>query len=165
MFDKIMQEMRLPYKALVAFSGTVKDGETGMEYTAAPTDGGEIVEVLLGNYPLIVIVVENFAFEQRQIVGIGFLFLRYLEFRKDCQTFKSLFNLLSHIKRFYDEQFIRWRSTLSSSLRSMPKVSLSVLMMTDRYSLSSLGCACRRFRRHPLGRQMGRRKGKSLSDT
>lgn len=30
-FDRIMQEMRLPYKALVAFSGTVKDGE--MEYT------------------------------------------------------------------------------------------------------------------------------------
>lgn len=33
MFDKIMQEMRLPYKALVAFSGTVKDEETNMEYT------------------------------------------------------------------------------------------------------------------------------------
>lgn len=30
-FDRIMQEMRLPYKALVAFSGTVKDGN--MEYT------------------------------------------------------------------------------------------------------------------------------------
>lgn len=30
-FDRIMQEMRLPYKALVAFSGTVKDGD--MEYT------------------------------------------------------------------------------------------------------------------------------------
>lgn len=33
MLDKIMQEMRLPYKALVAFSGTVKDEETNMEYT------------------------------------------------------------------------------------------------------------------------------------
>lgn len=32
-FDAIMQEMHLPYKALVAFSGTVKDGETDMEYT------------------------------------------------------------------------------------------------------------------------------------
>lgn len=33
MFDQIMQEMRLPYKALVAFSGTVKDGESNREYT------------------------------------------------------------------------------------------------------------------------------------
>lgn len=32
-FDEIMQEMHLPYKALVAFSGTVKDTETGQEYT------------------------------------------------------------------------------------------------------------------------------------
>lgn len=32
-FDEIMQEMRLPYRALVAFSGTVKDAETGGEYT------------------------------------------------------------------------------------------------------------------------------------
>lgn len=32
-FDSIMQEMRLPYRALVAFSGTVKDDETGQEYT------------------------------------------------------------------------------------------------------------------------------------
>ena len=31
-FDEIMQEMNLPYKALVAFSGTVKD-EDGVEYT------------------------------------------------------------------------------------------------------------------------------------
>jgi len=31
-FDEIMQEMHLPYKALVAFSGTVKD-EDGQEYT------------------------------------------------------------------------------------------------------------------------------------
>ena len=31
-FDEIMQEMHLPYKALVAFSGTVKD-EDGVEYT------------------------------------------------------------------------------------------------------------------------------------
>lgn len=34
-FDQIMQEMRLPYRALVAFSGTVKDSETGREYTEA----------------------------------------------------------------------------------------------------------------------------------
>ena len=32
-FDSIMQEMHLPYKALVAFSGTVKDADTKMEYT------------------------------------------------------------------------------------------------------------------------------------
>lgn len=32
-FDSIMQEMHLPYGALVAFSGTVKDSETGLEYT------------------------------------------------------------------------------------------------------------------------------------
>jgi type I restriction enzyme R subunit len=32
-FDDLMREMRLPYKALVAFSGTVKDSETGEEYT------------------------------------------------------------------------------------------------------------------------------------
>lgn len=32
-FDAIMQEMRLPYRALVAFSGTVKDDETGEEYS------------------------------------------------------------------------------------------------------------------------------------
>lgn len=32
-FDNIMQEMHLPYKALVAFSGTVKDSETDCEYT------------------------------------------------------------------------------------------------------------------------------------
>lgn len=32
-FDSIMQEMNLPYRALVAFSGTVKDEETGLEYT------------------------------------------------------------------------------------------------------------------------------------
>lgn len=32
-FDEIMQEMKLPYSALVAFSGTVKDNETNEEYT------------------------------------------------------------------------------------------------------------------------------------
>jgi len=32
-FDEIMQEMKLPYQALVAFSGTVKDNETNEEYT------------------------------------------------------------------------------------------------------------------------------------
>ena len=32
-FDDVMREMRLPYEAVVAFSGTVKDGETGEEYT------------------------------------------------------------------------------------------------------------------------------------
>ncbi|CAH0336603.1 hypothetical protein FVB9288_02311 [Flavobacterium sp. CECT 9288] len=32
-FDEIMQEMKLPYSALVAFSGTVKDHEANEEYT------------------------------------------------------------------------------------------------------------------------------------
>ena len=32
-FDDIMREMKLPYEALVAFSGTVKDEETGEDYT------------------------------------------------------------------------------------------------------------------------------------
>lgn len=32
-FDEIMREMKLPYGALVAFSGSVKDEETGEEYT------------------------------------------------------------------------------------------------------------------------------------
>lgn len=32
-FDEIMREMKLPYEALVAFSGTVTDEETGEEYT------------------------------------------------------------------------------------------------------------------------------------
>ncbi len=32
-FDAIMAEMHLPYKALVAFSGTVTDSETGADYT------------------------------------------------------------------------------------------------------------------------------------
>ncbi|MCC8115249.1 MAG: DEAD/DEAH box helicase family protein [Bacteroidales bacterium] len=31
----------------------------------------------------------------------------YLEFRKDCQAYKSLFNLLSHIKRFYDPELLK----------------------------------------------------------
>jgi len=34
-FDEIMQEMHLPYGALVAFTGTVRDEETGMDYTEA----------------------------------------------------------------------------------------------------------------------------------
>lgn len=34
-FDDIMREMRLPYSALVAFSGSVKDAETGEDYTEA----------------------------------------------------------------------------------------------------------------------------------
>lgn len=32
-FDDIMREMKLPYGALVAFSGTVTDSDTGQEYT------------------------------------------------------------------------------------------------------------------------------------
>lgn len=40
-FDDIMQEMHLPYKALVAFSGTVKDAETDQEYTEKSMNGLE----------------------------------------------------------------------------------------------------------------------------
>ena len=40
-FDEIMQEMRLPYRALVAFSGTVNDAETGGEYTETSMNGLE----------------------------------------------------------------------------------------------------------------------------
>ncbi len=40
-FDSIMQEMHLPYKALVAFSGTVFDKDTNMEYTEASMNGLE----------------------------------------------------------------------------------------------------------------------------
>lgn len=40
-FDSIMQEMRLPYKCLVAFSGTVKDSETNQEYTENMMNGLE----------------------------------------------------------------------------------------------------------------------------
>lgn len=32
-FDELMREMNLPYEALVAFSGTVTDGDTGAEHT------------------------------------------------------------------------------------------------------------------------------------
>ncbi len=38
-FDEIMQEMRLPYKCLVAFSGTITDSETGLEYTEKSMNG------------------------------------------------------------------------------------------------------------------------------
>lgn len=38
-FDEIMQEMHLPYKALVAFSGKVKDAETGLEYSENTMNG------------------------------------------------------------------------------------------------------------------------------
>lgn len=40
-FDNIMQEMMLPYKCLVAFSGTVKDSETNQEYTEKSMNGLE----------------------------------------------------------------------------------------------------------------------------
>lgn len=43
-FDDVMREMKLPYEALVAFSGTVKDEETGEEYTETNMNdlGGKI---------------------------------------------------------------------------------------------------------------------------
>ena len=43
-FDDVMREMKLPYEALVAFSGSVKDAETGEEYTEVGMNdlGGKI---------------------------------------------------------------------------------------------------------------------------
>jgi type I restriction enzyme R subunit len=43
-FDDVMREMKLPYSALVAFSGSVKDEETGEEYTETGMNslGGKI---------------------------------------------------------------------------------------------------------------------------
>ncbi len=43
-FDEIMREMKLPYNALVAFSGTVTDKETGEDYTMQSMNslGGKI---------------------------------------------------------------------------------------------------------------------------
>ncbi|MEP6262738.1 MAG: DEAD/DEAH box helicase family protein [Gillisia sp.] len=43
-FDEIMREMKLPYGALVAFSGSVRDEETGEEYTETSMNllGGKI---------------------------------------------------------------------------------------------------------------------------
>ena len=38
-FDALMSEMRLPYRALVAFSGTVTDPETGEDYTETGMNG------------------------------------------------------------------------------------------------------------------------------
>jgi len=42
-FDEIMQEMHLPYGALVAFTGTVRDSETGMDYTEASMNQLELI--------------------------------------------------------------------------------------------------------------------------
>lgn len=39
MFDKVLKEQKLPYKALVAFSGKVKDPNTGEEFTEAGMNG------------------------------------------------------------------------------------------------------------------------------
>ncbi|WP_452603244.1 type I restriction endonuclease subunit R [Pontimicrobium sp. MEBiC06410] len=59
-FDDIMREMKLPYEALVAFSGTVKDDETGEEYTENKMNdlGGKIsiVDALkLPKYRLLIV--------------------------------------------------------------------------------------------------------------
>ncbi len=59
-FDDIMREMKLPYEALVAFSGTVKDDETGEEYTETKMNdlGGKIsiVDALkLPKYRLLIV--------------------------------------------------------------------------------------------------------------
>lgn len=59
-FEDIMREMKLPYEALVAFSGTVKDDETGEEYTETKMNdlGGKIsiVDALkLPKYRLLIV--------------------------------------------------------------------------------------------------------------
>lgn len=43
-FDELMREMKLPYRALVAFSGTIRDPETGEDYTEKSMNdlGGKI---------------------------------------------------------------------------------------------------------------------------
>jgi type I restriction enzyme R subunit len=38
-FDQVMKELNLPYRALVAFSGTVSDSETGEDYTEVGMNG------------------------------------------------------------------------------------------------------------------------------
>ena len=40
MFDKVLKQEKLPYKALVAFSGTVRDPDTGEEFTESKMNGG-----------------------------------------------------------------------------------------------------------------------------
>ena len=63
-FDEIMREMKLPYSALVAFSGTVKDSETGEDYTENSMNqlGGKIgiVEALKLPQNRILIVANKF---------------------------------------------------------------------------------------------------------
>lgn len=59
-FDDVMREMKLPYEALVAFSGTIKDDETGEEYTETKMNdlGGRIsiVDALkLPKYRLLIV--------------------------------------------------------------------------------------------------------------
>ena len=39
MFDRVLQERKLSYKALVAFSGTVRDPKSGLEFTEAGMNG------------------------------------------------------------------------------------------------------------------------------
>ena len=60
-FDSIMQEMHLPYGALVAFSGTVKDSETGLEYT----------EVSMNNLPGKVSIPEALKMPQYRILIVA----------------------------------------------------------------------------------------------
>jgi type I restriction enzyme R subunit len=38
-FDRLLRELKLPYKALVAFSGKVRDPETGIEYSESGMNG------------------------------------------------------------------------------------------------------------------------------
>lgn len=59
-FDAIMEEMNLPYRALVAFSGTVHDPETGQDYTEASMNnlGGNIKipdALKLPNYRMLIV--------------------------------------------------------------------------------------------------------------
>jgi len=63
MFDRVLKEHKLPYAALVAFSGTVRDPETGLEYTEAQMNGfpeAQTAETFKGTKYRFLIVAEKF---------------------------------------------------------------------------------------------------------
>lgn len=62
-FDAILAREKLPYKALVAFSGTVRDPDTGVEFTEAGMNGfseSKTAEVFKGHEYRFLIVAEKF---------------------------------------------------------------------------------------------------------
>lgn len=60
-FDKQMKEMNLPYKCLVAFSGTVRDLDNGMDYTERNLNGfsGEKIKENFKNPKYRILIVNN----------------------------------------------------------------------------------------------------------